>query len=526
MKVIKNKKIALILLLLILSFSVVSCKDNKSSSLDPDKSPKNIIQKSSEQEKNDITQIQDKDAIITNILEDSTQNLVYDFYSEESEAIKNYKTKDYSNEQKEIENIVIIRIPQVNFKTEDAKLFNRQMQEFAKEEYLRYEWNTKHKMEWPYDTDYRFFKNEDVLSIILFQQYAREKNLNKSFSKYDFLNIKSINFNIKTGEILSDTQLLDIFHIQNYEEKILSAIYSFGKGFRKRILESTPPTEREQINSILSCSIATSNTTFWRALYHLENRPNTFYNPNDYKDPNKKYWLLDDMEHINKLPQLFYSEEEDSLFACIKLGTPAGAGFYYQSFDIGKLEIKHVQLNPAYEYYAGKLGIDPNAEDSPMLFSAFLGYLNDKKCSYRLQSIKDCSNLDLENLLSVKMDDYQQGTVMFGDELFVLIPKYEDTSLCFSHISLNEKNEENVNSFITLSGNVFLQANPSDLYSNCEIQVNFRDKLIKYRPYINQIDGSNGVEEGIVDISPLIERELSKKANDAKKYLEKFLPKG
>lgn len=513
------KKIMSILFCILLAISIISCQNHPSNnSVD---SSSNKAQQEEEKQKNNLEKedVHGKNAIA------SEQKVVHPLICDELKQVQSYKIIDYQT-KKDIQNDVLIRIPQIDFKTEDAEKFNRQMREFAKAEYERYQWYALEKVEWEYDTDYRFFTNEEIVSIILFQKYARLDQKSIPFSEYDFLNIKSVNFNAKTGKLMSDDEVLQIFKISNYEKKILSAIYNFGKGFRKRILESTPPEEKEQIHSILSCSIATSNTIFWRALYHLENRPNTYYDMSEHNDPNKCYWLLDDSEYLNKLPQLYYNGEEKALFASIKIGTPAGAGFYYRSVNVETLENKEPDLNPVYAHYANEMDIDLNSEEAPILMCASLGYIGDEKIFKRLQSMKNNANLDLEELLDVKISDYKDGMTLPGEEFFVVIPKYNDISLCFSHIIRDAENKEHIHSFITLSGNVLLKSNPSDLYPNCEIQINYRDRLVKYRPHISLIDGSNEVGEDIMDVGEIIEAQLPNNVDDAMIYLKKLLPKG
>lgn len=516
-----SKKMFAILMVLTMSLFFISCQSDdrgkKSDSEDQQQNApltekkENVAKKKSEGPK----------------LNDPSKEIVYSLENETIKKMTDYSFmyEDEKGKKTEERQKVVMRFPQINLNSSDAKRFNKSMEEFVKSEYERYQSNVKEEDYWTSSLDYKYFHNDSILSVVLYHYNSKIYGDDYKLEENDVFYVKTVNFDPNTGNLLKDEEVLNLFKISDYESKILGYIHDFGQDMR-----SLNDSEDEEIKKDLiygtSYIIGSSNTNLWRSLYHLEQMPSVFFDEMQEESQDREFWIADDYDAKNFAPQLYYDTNQMTLNAFLKLHLPAGRGFFYQTVDIGDLSPKEPQLNPTYEYYAKKLGIDIKDSNSPIAFSALLGYKMDENVVYRLQSIKENAKLDFEELISVSIDDYGDGESFPGDELFVLIPKYLDTSLSFVHLSLTPNGEEFVNTDSTYVGNIVLRCNPGDLRGNCEVQINRQDQLVKYQPSISLADGSNTVVDSVQDISHIIEGELPEQADEAYKVLEQFLGKG
>lgn len=531
------KKIMMALLVLVLSFSLISCqntdtsKDSKSQSDQKDTQTQKDAQedgkgkKEENNKKDSADKKDDENKKNDSALSDNSKLIVYPLETDEIKKMVDYSFYDEGQKQ-DIKNKVIMRFPQVNLNSEDAEKFNEQMQKFAKSEYQRYQEAIKESYYWNRSLDYTFFENNEILSIVLY--YFDPINYPDGFdlSEHITADVKTFNFDPKTGKLLYDEEVVEIFGIQDYEQRILGYINEYGQKIKEGLHSTQDPELKKAMIDTFAFAVGGSNTNFWRSFYNLEERPDSDVLQISSQIEGREFWLGYDYFTKNVAPQLYFDSNRMALKAFVKLNVPAEAGYYYENVDVNDLSPLEFQLNPTYEYYAHKLGIDVNDSNSPVAFSALLGYKMDENAKHRLQSLKDNGALDLEELIINNMMDYSIDAIVSGDEMFVLIPKYVNTATTLVSLQVTEEGKDTQFSYNTYVGNILLICNPSELRSNCEVQFNFKGQLIKYQPSISLKDGSNTVVDFVEDISPFVEDELSKVADEAQKVLEPFLPKG
>lgn len=441
------------------------------------------------------------------------------FLSKELEKIK---IKDYKSFDGYNQTGIVINIPNINIKSKDISYFNSQMNKFAKYKIDEYNKYAKEKFTWKFNVDYKFYQKNDILSVIVFgYEYEYERKINYSkLDDYRMVAFSSINIDLKTGNKISDKEMLKRFNIDKFDERVITYIESL---FPIESLNLNSKEDKEMLN-MYKLSISRSLGLFWDAMY--------FSKSNQYNE-DRTYWV--DFDEINNKPSLFYDSDSDKLLVNLKLISHnekrrkflfRKGDFFFKTFDISNYKPKVIKLNKTYEYYAKKKGINPNSKNAPLMFSGYLGYygLGDEALK-NFQGVISNAKIDLKKLSYIEtVHNGQDGYNHKGDELYILIPKYDYLSLQYDIMGFDIENPERLLNYgVDGIGDTFLRANVSELFNDCVITMTYKDKKVQYEPNQSLVDGSNSVVEGVVDITDIINKESLKNTQNASKFFKELL---
>lgn len=429
-----------------------------------------------------------------------------------SKQVQKLKIRDYKLSDGQIQTGVVIRIPNLTIKSADARYFNSQMENFARYTIQNYKNKIKDGSKWYSNVDYKVYRKGDLLSLVIFSYDNEGKKKYSRLEDYSINDLSVINIDLNTGRKLSEKEMLQKFELHDFEERIIAYIHS------QFPLNDVKNGDRIAVAKH-KFGISKSMEVLWRGLY--ERKPTG--------DKDTTYWVL---YGKSDRPNLFYSEQEKALLANVKLISYEGkkknfqtqeGGFLFKNADISKIEPKKTSLNPTYEYYAKKKGIDPTSKSAPLLLSGFIGYSQSKDVPYLFQGIMEKAKPDLQKLSFMETQHPGEQPIK-GDELYILIPKYEEVSLFYLVVEPDMEKDQ-ASSFYSMDsmGDMLLKANFSDLFSDCEITVTYKDRKFKYEPYQSLKDGSNMVVDGVADITDVIEKDRSKQVGEASKFLSEFI---
>lgn len=176
--------------------------------------------------------------------------------------------------------------------------------------------------------------------------------------------------------------------------------------------------------------------------------------------------------------------------------------------DDSKEDKEDEEISEEFLNIASKLGVDPHDNDKKA-FIIFLGSMYDEK------SLKDVleklypfeknflNGIDPETILVMKKDESGK-TYLMGEECYLIIPKYKNTSISLKELELSEdgKLKEAANEYldgIAPTGATFICQNISDIAPNGKIIIRYRDDTYEFSPSISLKDGSLMLPDEIID---------------------------
>lgn len=522
----KRKKQTWIILVLLLSFLLCACQQEQKSTEEPKEKnegkqgtilmkEKQKVEKQKDKSKEDEQkEAQKLESSLEKLREDA--QLVFDDPAIEAFEFKEYKTSDGT-----AQNMMVVKVPNINIKSEDVSYFNKQMNAFAKYSIQRYQKITDAQQYWDYNTEYRVYQKDDLLSVIVFSYYPYEVEF-ENVDDYRLIGMSSINIDLKTGKRIEDEDLLKRFHIENMEEALMASVHDT---FKKDDLKFEDEMDYITLE-VAKNSISGSLYKIWSEFYEIPVPERKYVPDESLENVDTTYWAIYKLMYDPYPPVLYYSEKEDALMANTMVFVPAEAGYFFSSKDLSKFKYKKPEINPSYEYYAKKLGIDPNAADAPLAFSGFIGYKNDEDAGFRLQSAVVYADVELEKLSKQVSLRYKDGITSTGDELYLIIPKHNEVVLAFSTVMMDENMQEEKFEPSFTSGNTFVVCNVGDMFSDYEIVVMHRGQYSVYRPHLSLKDASNVVVEGVMDITEILREEIPLKSTPSDEFLSQYRPKG
>lgn len=395
-----------------------------------------------------------------------------------------------------------IHIPQINIDSDDAVFFNQQLENYAKQIRDVYHLTKGSASSTGNIVRYSVSKKDDLLSICIINTLpVRKVNKPDEFVEVN-QGVSTINIDMKTGKIVDDQALLEKFQMQDIDERITD--FFFKKYAVDRYKQENLPTLAEKI----MFNDSNSNARVRSIINHLRNHHDLPEHPlyinfkEEFDVTHQPKMLLRNRK--DKL-HLFYNEKEDSL--CVML--PDYKNTLEEAEEFIEIVLNQTtpwegKLNPAYEYYSKKLGIDPSDENSPMAFSAYIGNIEMANQDPKVQGfLNDTKSSFLE------MDYIEVGHFMLspikGQEMFLIIPKYDDTLVDI--MQLGEQNGQSVYEHIDYGSNrnFLILCNHPDLSKDVEMYFHRKNRMSQaYTPKIDTKDNSNIVSAELMDISSLI----------------------
>lgn len=369
-------------------------------------------------------------------------------------------------------------LPQLTIDSDDARMYNQAMQEFAQVLIEDYNLESPDPMTTDLDVRYEAYLNGEVLSIVVESQLG---TLNY------FGCIKPFNIDIRTGKAIDGFEMLEKF--------------GWAKADVAEQMEALIQTKYENLyheggNALAREYAYLMNVYNWAILYGYF--PPVWSPMQPYRESPLQYLYPEHyLDEYGENSPSVYLDQDGHLVYLVRL-------FYVG--DTGNLQEKMVQdhgvikaeINPSYASFAQKLGLDPNAAEAPLVLSAFLGHLGSEDEAEMLGKLNDIFaqfGLDKPYLNQVLI---KEGADDGLAEVFLLLPKYEAVM-----VFLNEAYESNQLGDYRESP-ALLDFEPLALSENGRLQVIYRDQIIDYPPQVYVIDGQNVVPMGIVDFSDLL----------------------
>ena len=369
-------------------------------------------------------------------------------------------------------------LPQLNIDSEDARMYNQAMQEFVQVLIEDYNIESPDPMTTDLDVRYEAYLNEDVLSIVI---ESRLGTLNHSGC------IKPFNIDIRTGKAMDGFEMLEKF--------------GWAKADVAEQMEALIQTEYENLyyqggNELAREYAYLMNVYNWSILY-------------GYDFPEQSYVQRDRGSSLQHLYPEHYSGEYGENSPSVYLDEDGHLVYLVRFFfvgDVGNLQKRMVrdltpkkaEINPSYASFSQKLGIDPHAEDAPLMLSAFLGHLGSEEEAKTLAKLNEVFaqfGLDKPYLNQVLIKEGANDGLV---EVYLLLSKYEAV-IAYLDQAYESNQLDDYKSSPTL-----IDYEPLATSEYGPLRIYFRNQMIYYAPQVNIIDGQNAVPMGIVDFSDLL----------------------
>lgn len=155
----------------------------------------------------------------------------------------------------------------------------------------------------------------------------------------------------------------------------------------------------------------------------------------------------------------------------------------------GKNEAEGQQKVKLHDYYKVT---DDSEEDLAALF--FLG-CGQEEIEKTVKVLLDKYNMTQEEAAKV---EYEMVNVDNGSEWYLVVPKYEGTTIQVHSVKLNDQGSLEVDKeLLTTDKPVVLQCNVSDIVPSSQITVTLNDKTVVFNPAISLKDGEVVRTEGV-----------------------------
>jgi hypothetical protein len=369
-------------------------------------------------------------------------------------------------------------LPQLSIDSDDARMYNRAMKEFAQVLIEDYDLESPDPMTTDLDVRYEAYLNGDLLSIVV---ESRLGTLNY------FGCIKAFNIDIRTGKAIDGFEMLRKFgwakaDVAEQMEALIHTEYEnlYYQGGNYLVREYT------YLMNVFNWAILYGYfPPVWSPVQPYRGSPLQYLYPEHYLDEdgeNSPSVFLDEDGNLVYLVRFFYVGDVGNL----------------QKRMVRDLTPKKAEINPSYASFAQKLGIDPHAEDAPLMLSAFLGHLGSEeeaKTLAKLNEVFTQFGLDKPYLNQVLIKEGANDDLV---EVFLLLPKYEAV---IAHLDQTYESDQ-LDDY--KSSPTLLDYEPLASSEYGPLRIYFRHQIIYYAPQVNSIDGQNTVPMGIVDFSDLL----------------------
>ncbi len=383
-----------------------------------------------------------------------------------------------------------IMIPQITPINEEIENFNYQMKDLAIDYAETFSYGEEYQNETPDSINYESYKTNGVLTVII-KHDSRNMGYIKPLEN-------AISIDVYTGKVLSNNELIERAKIPDFIEKLESSINDDLTAFK----EFHTPEEY----SYLRANTLVKN---WNKYYGIEplyswstEKGNRNFKPTEvYGDQHEA------VSYLSESGELIYTK---------MIETPATSGEDYRTFQPVNQNNHKPEINPAYEHYAKILKIDSSKEDAPLAFIGHLGETASTTGIEKINSLVDESILALKDIMRINenaMDPYKFST------LYLIIPKYNDTCIFFSNA-----NSKGYSFHINIDTmNTLFNTYQDHELSNCEVRVQHRDKMVIFKPKLDEGYNLTELPKEIVDISKNIGRSyFTDVSNEVFKFFEYF----
>lgn len=463
-----KRLIKVVLLLVLVSVGVTSCKSSKMENLSSGISSQIQNEQEETEKKDNPASKKDQLEVVKGAKEGSLSNLVVD-----REAWTEFMDEKYFPQAKGPR--YGFHIPKILLETADAKKANQEIEELAnglKNSYETYQ-DVENDDELDISSTFSVYQDENILSLRI--QYT---DISESAIELN----KIYNFSLPDGKLLSDDDMLDKFDVDReekislMEEGILNDYKLYEEAFKRFVIDDLFIYNLRNLEGL--------------ALNHLWDTAN---------DESGKVFV----DEVGRLMFLY------------RMYTYTDAEMQMATTELKKGSVNSTPYLKEYVKMARQLGVDVEDENN----KAFMIYLGSSMDEYSLTEV--LSKLypwqevyyeyeDPSLLLNLNENEETSEYEIMGQEYYLLIPKFKNTSIALKELEISDGGElkEKTNYTLekmSLTGPTVICQNISEIAPNAKIVLRYRDDVYEFSPSISLKDGSVVLPEEIINAENILD---------------------
>ena len=338
-----------------------------------------------------------------------------------------------------------------------------------------------------YET-YQDVENDDELDISSTFSVYQDENILSLRIQYTDISESAIelnkiyNFSLPDGKLLSDDDMLDKFDVDReekislMEEGILTDYKFYEEDFKRFVIDDLFIYNLRNLEGL--------------ALNHLWDTAN---------DESGKVFV----DEVGKLMFLY------------RMYTYTDAEMQMATTELKKGSVNSTPYLKEYVKMARQLGVDVEDENS----KAFMIYLGSSMDEYSLTEV--LSKLypwqevyyeyeDPSLLLNLNENEETSEYEIMGQEYYLLIPKFKNTSIALKELEISDGGElkEKTNYTLekmSLTGPTVICQNISEIAPNAKIVMRYRDDVYEFSPSLSLKDGSVMLPDEIINAESILD---------------------
>lgn len=463
-----KRLIKVVLFLVLVSVGLTSCKSTKLEKLSSEINSQNKNeQEETEQKDNSSLEKSQKLEVVKGAKEGSLSNLVVD-----REMWNEFMDEKYFVQAKGPR--FGFHIPEILLESEDAKKANRDIEDLANS--LRSSYETYQDVandETSISSTFSVYQDEKILSVRIqyINIYESDIELNKIY-----------NFSLPDGKLLNDDEMLDNFGVDReekislMEEGILNDYKLYEEAFDKFVIDKSFIYNLGNLEGL--------------ALNHLWDTAN---------DESGKVFV----DEVGRLMFLY------------RMYTYTDAEMQMATTELKKGSVNSTPYSKEYVKMARELGVDVEDENN----KAFIIYLGSSLDEYSLKEV--LSKLypwqevyyeykDPPLLLNLSENEETSEYEIMGQEYYLLIPKFKNTSIALKELEISDGGElkEKTNYTLekmSLTGPTVICQNISEIAPNAKIVLRYKDDIFEFSPSLSLKDGSVMLPDEIINAENILD---------------------
>lgn len=464
-----KRLIKVVLLLVLVSVGLTSCKSTKLEKLSSEINSQNKNeQEETEQKDNSSLERNQQLEVVKGAKEGSLSNLVVD-----REMWNEFMDEKYFVQAKGPR--FGFHIPEILLESEDAKKANRDIEDLANS--LRSSYETYQDVanddETNISSTFSVYQDEKILSVRIQYTniYESDIELNKIY-----------NFSLPDGKLLNDNEMLDNFAVDReekislMEEGILSDYKLYEEAFDKFVIDKSFIYNLGNLEGL--------------ALNHLWDTAN---------DESGKVFV----DEVGRLMFLY------------RMYTYTDAEIQMATSELKKGSVNSSPYSKEYVKMARELGVDVEDENN----KAFIIYLGSSLDEYSLKEV--LAKLypwqevyyeyeDPPLLLNLNKNEETSEYEIMGQEYYLLIPKFKNTTISLMELEISDGGElkEKTNYTLekmSLTGPTVICQNISEIAPNAKIVLRYKDDIFEFSPSLSLKDGSVMLPDEIINAENILD---------------------
>lgn len=464
-----KRLIKVVLLLVLVSVGLTSCKSSKLENLSSEINSQNKNeQEETEQKDNSSLERNQQLEVVQGAKEGSLSNLVVD-----REIWNEFMDEKYFAQAKGPRDG--FHIPKILLDSKDAQKANKEIEELAnglKRSYETYQDVANNDMLDIFST-FLVYQDENILSVHIQYTDIDEADIDLS---------KIFNFSLPDGKLLSDDEVLENFGI-NSEDKI----------------------------SLMEEGIS-NDYKLYKEAYDRKVEDDSFI----YNIGNLEGLSLNNLwDTVNDGISKVFVDEVGRLMFLYTQYMNTEAGTFTEATELGKESINRNPYLNEYVKMARELGVDVKDENK----KAFMIYLGSSMDEYSLKDVLlklypwqevYYEYDDPSLLLNIRENEVTYKHEIMGEEYYLLIPKFKNTTISLKELEISDGGElKEVPNYtlekISLTGPTVICQNISDTAPNAKIVLRYKDDTFEFSPSLSLKDGSVMLPDEIINAENILD---------------------